>query len=351
MYNIVLYQELESAGVPTRTIRQALRCCLLKLCSGVYSVIAECGLTAHHRIASFIDDRGWTELHEKTPIDELREDYSYLDLLRCLRIRYYPRYREDDTIWGASAAMLHGIPLFGIDSGPVSVAHPRHYSKTSEVHRSTRSVAEEDCSHQAQLRLTTPIRTSLDLVGLRGQRAGFAAMEFVLRKMVLNQLGSPNLRFGYPPEIDRLARGQIVDNWMPAIKRLRTGQATARRMADALDPKSESIAESYCSFNLHALNLRGLQQQVKIYDERGFVSRNDFMDKETMTILEVDGVDKYVKVGRGLMNKESDQHNRLLALGFTVVRFKFKELLNLSTFSAKLFAQAPKLRQLVRVAR
>lgn len=31
MYNIVLYQELESAGVPTRTIRQALRCCLLKL--------------------------------------------------------------------------------------------------------------------------------------------------------------------------------------------------------------------------------------------------------------------------------------------------------------------------------
>ena len=63
MYNIVFFRELESAGVSTRTIRQAQKCCLLKLCSGVYTVILVCGDDSHHRIARFIEDTAWTDRH------------------------------------------------------------------------------------------------------------------------------------------------------------------------------------------------------------------------------------------------------------------------------------------------
>lgn len=350
MYNIVLYRELESAGVSTRTIKQAQECCLLKLCNGVYSVTSECGVDGHRRIAHFIEDSDWTERHRTATSGELWDDFTYRELLRRLRIRYYPHYRDDDVIWGASAAMLHRIPLYGIDSGPISAVHPSHYYKSREIHRSNRLIAPPDHSRQSHLDVTTPIRTGLDLIHLRGQQSGFAAMEFVLRQALFALLNVPNLKYGYPPEFTRLAREELVEHWHPAIGRLTTGQRTAQRMADALNPKSESIAESYCSFNLHALNLGGLNQQVTIFDDAGFVSRNDFVHEATMTILEVDGLGKYVKVGRELMHKESVQHNRLLALGYTIVRFRFKELLNLSMFSTKLFTQAPKLRKFIGAA-
>lgn len=345
MYNIVFFRELESAGVSTRTIRQAQKCCLLKLCSGVYTVILVCGDDSHHRIARFIEDTAWTDRHARTPQQELQDDYHYRELLRRLRILHYPRYRADDTVWGKSAAMLHGIPLFGIDSGPISVVHPRHSSKTREIHRSNRFVDDADRIGHSHLEVTSPIRTSLDLIRIRGQQEGFAAMEFVLRQGLFARFSAFEPKFGYPPEFLRLARRELVDNWYPVVGRLTTGQATARRMSDALNPKSESIAESYCSFNLKALRVGGFDQQVTIYDDLGFVSRTDFVHRATMTILEVDGVGKYVKVGRELMNRESDQHNRLLGLGYTVVRFRFKELLNLSVFATKLFSQAPELRK------
>lgn len=345
MYNIVFYRELESAGVSTRLIRQAQECCLLKLCNGVYTVTLVCGIDSHRRIARFVEDTAWTDRHWATPPQELRNDYHYQELLRRLRILHYPRYRADDTIWGTSAAMLQNIPLLGIDAGPISVAHPRSSSKTREIHRSNRLVGRADRIRHLHLELTPPVRTSLDLIHIRGQQAGFAAMETVLRQVLLTRYGAIEPKFGYPPDFLRLARGELVDNWYSVIERLTTGQATARRMCDALNPKSESIAESYCSFDLKALDIDGFDQQVKIYDDAGFVSRTDFVHRETMTILEADGVGKYIKVGRELMNRESDQHNRLLALGYTVVRFRFKELLNLSVFATKLFSQTPELRK------
>src|SRR5699024_12804559 len=46
----------------------------------------------------------------------------------------------------------------------------------------------------------------------------------------------------------------------------------------------------------------------------------------------VDGTQKYADGGFDTMNKESRQHNRLLAMGYKVIRFKFNEVMSLFTF-------------------
>ena len=49
-------------------------------------------------------------------------------------------------------------------------------------------------------------------------------------------------------------------------------------------------------------------------------------------------------IGFDVMNKESRQHNRLLAMGYKVVRFKFNEVLEAKKFGQKLFQQVPELK-------
>lgn len=306
---------------------------------------AHCSNSAHRKIARFIDDPSWTELHSQKTRAQLRDDFSYQEQLRRLRVLSYSRYRSSDTVWGTSAALLHGIPLFGVKSGPIFVVHPTSGSRSTEIIRTVRTVDKADQCAFSHLVITRPIRTSLDLVRQEGQQAGFAAMEAVLRTSVLDVEGELNLRFGYPSWFRELARKQIVENWYPTITRLPTGHATARRMADSLNPVSESIAESFCSFDLHALQISGFEQQMNIYDARGFVGRVDFVHEETQTIVEVDGTGKYLAEGREAMNRESDRHNRLLSLGYTVIRMRFKDLLHLNTFATKLYAQAPELRK------
>lgn len=344
MYNIVHYRELMSAGVSTRVIRHAQGCCLHRLCRGVYTIRLQCSNSAHRGFARFIDDPDWIGFHmQKTPA-QLKEDFSYQEQLRRLRVLSYARYRKDDVLWGSSAALIHRIPLFGVRPGPILVAHPTSSSRSVEITRNVRVVAEADRCTVSHLVVTHPIRTALDLVRSEGQQAGFAAMESVLRTSILGVDREHDLRFGYPPEFRRLARDRVVESWYPAIARLTIGHATARRMVDSLNPMSESIAESFCSFNLHAVKVTGFDQQVNICDARGFVARVDFVHEATRTIIEVDGIGKYLLEGREAMNKESDRHNRLLSLGYTVIRMRFKDLLHLNTFSTKLFAQAPELR-------
>lgn len=351
MYNIVYSKDLVSAGVSTRVIRRAQICCLLRLCSGVYTILRRCANSAHRKIARFIDDPEWIDLHvQKTPA-QLNDDFAYQEQLRRLRILSYPRYRHDDVLWGTSAALVHRIPMFGVESTPISVVHPSSTSRSNEINRHLRVIDEADRCVHSHLVLTRPIRTALDLVRDRGQQAGFAAMESVLRASLIGVEEEHDLRFGYPPGLQRLARETVVDSWYPAIGRLSSGQATARRMADSLNPKSESIAESFCSINIQALKISGFEQQVSIRDASGFVARVDFVHKATKTIIEVDGIGKYLLEGRAAMRKESDRHNRLLSLGYTVIRMRFKDLLHLNTFSTKLFAQASELRKFASATR
>ncbi len=110
---------------------------------------------------------------------------------------------------------------------------------------------------------------------------------------------------------------------------------------------SESLAESYCSFNFNVLKLKGFTQQAVVTDSRGFISRVDFLHEATRTIIAVDGSGKYALVGSSLLRREGEQQNRLLGAGYKVIHLAFRDLLNISDFSAKIFSQAPGLKRFV----
>ena len=74
------------------------------------------------------------------------------------------------------------------------------------------------------------------------------------------------------------------------------------------------------------------------------LTRLDFLLRDDRVAIYVDGTQKYVDGGFDVMSKESRQQNRLLSMGYRVVRFTFNEVLEPKSFGQKLFRQVPDLR-------
>ncbi|WP_155807407.1 hypothetical protein [Brevibacterium sp. VCM10] len=77
MKNTIYREEISAASIYSNTIKSALDCCLIRLCRGVYSVIRECRVKDHSRIAALISDLDWINFHvDRTPSD-LKHDFRY----------------------------------------------------------------------------------------------------------------------------------------------------------------------------------------------------------------------------------------------------------------------------------
>lgn len=342
--NVVYFQDLRNVGISTTDIRGALDCCLKKLSRGVYSVIRRWNVSSHQRFSVFATDIAWLEQHEAGLTREPDQVRRYEEHLKRLQIIHYPHFRPDDIVCGVSAARLHRIGMFNEPDQPVSVFHPAASTRTSELVRRRRTIAAEDICTVAGLRVTTPVRTALDLRSELGNAAGFAAMEQVLRRRMLGDDEDLIFRLGYPPTLLGDVPQTQIDLFLEPIIRLAKGKKVASKLARLASPLSESYAESRAAFNLHLLGLSDFAQQIEILDGGRLLTRLDFLLREDQVALYVDGSQKYVDGGFDLMNKESRQHNRLLAMGYKVVRFKFNEAQSPKQFGEKLFHQAPELR-------
>lgn len=136
----------------------------------------------------------------------------------------------------------------------------------------------------------------------------------------------------------------MEEHFAPVLARLPKGRARAARLIGRIGARSESYAESRCSYNLSLLGLCGFEQQVQVHEKGRLVARVDFMDRVAKTVLFVDGAAKYVENGGARLQKEATQFNRLVALGYRIVRFTFAEVMDLEAFATKLYGQAPWLR-------
>lgn len=345
MYNVIYFQDLRATGAATTEIRSALGCCLLKLDRGVYSVIRRCKDSSHWRFARFALDEAWLEYHEAGRHRERSQQRKYREHLDRLRIFHYPRYRSGDVVWGVSAAKLHRVGLFDVPTQPVNVAHPVSSSRTGSLIRRRISVCAEDISEVEGIRVTSPAKTALTLKTALGPAAAFAAMEQVLRWSMFGTDEEAIFKAGYPPHVMSLVPDAVEGLFGPPIARMSRGRHGARKLSALVTPLSESLAESRASFNLHLLGLHDFVQQFDVKEGYRTMTRLDFLFPDCGAALYVDGTQKYVDGGFAVMNKESWQHNRLLAMGYKVIRFKFAEVMNLATFSRKLFDQAPELKQ------
>lgn len=345
MYNVVYFQDLRATGAATTEIRSALGCCLLKLDRGVYSVIRRCKVSSHRRFTRFGIDEAWMDYHETGRHRERSQQWKYREHLDRLRILHYPQYRSGDVVWGVSAAKLHRMGLFDVPDQPVNVAHPVSSSRTGSLIRRRISVRAEDISEVDGIRVTTPAKTALALKTALGPAAAFAAMEQVLRWSMLGTDEEAIFKAGYPPQIMSLVPDAVDGLFGPPIARMARGMQSARRLATLITPLSESYAESRASLNLHLIGLHDFVQQFDVKEGYRTMTRLDFLLEDSGIALYVDGTQKYVEGGFGVMNKESWQQNRLLSMGYKVIRFKFAEVMNVATFSRKLFDQAPELKR------
>ncbi|WP_181272511.1 hypothetical protein [Brevibacterium sediminis] len=343
--NVVYFTDLRNAGASSADIRSALGCCLRKLSRGVYTVVSRCEVRAHRYLSPFATDSDWMTYHEEGRDKERSQQRRYEANLKRLQVLHYPHYRAGDIVFGISAARLHRIGMFDEPDEPVSVFHPISSTKSPELIRRRRTIAAEDVSEAEGLRVTTPARTALDLRAELGSAAAFAAMEQVVRWHLLGDDEDLIFRLGYPAHLLDEVPGAVAALFAAPIDRLARGAKVAARLVSLASPLSESYLESRAAFNLHLLGLHDFVQQVDIADGRRLLTRLDFLFRDDRVALYVDGTQKYVDGGFDVMNKESRQHNRLLAMGYKIVRFKFNEVLDPKTFGQKLFLQAPELRR------
>ncbi|MDV8023449.1 hypothetical protein [Rhodococcus sp. IEGM 1330] len=109
------------------------------------------------------------------------------------------------------------------------------------------------------------------------------------------------------------------------------GNRMARRVAEFMDGRSESVGESRARVVLHQLGYTP-QLQVRIVDDRGFVGRVDFDLPDIESVLEFDGKVKYgryVPVGKSAADvlwDEKRREDRIRATGRQVVRIAWSDL-------------------------
>ena len=350
MYNVVRTVQLRSVGVTSPVIKQALGCCLTKLSFGVYSITQRCTDRRHAMIRSLITDLDWIRVNNQHRQKQAKDrDFDYEAIVQKLKISSYPNFREGDVIVGVSSAVIHDLPLYRPPFNRIVVAHPTAHLTGPLVTRVTRKIPPCDTVSIGKMVLTRPARAAMELIPEMGEPAAFAALDAVTRREVFGSEEEADraARFGYHSDTAQWTRQVIETVLQPVAERLTRHRKRALRLVEHTSALSESYAESRARLNLITLRVHGFEPQVDVYEGQRHIARVDFMHRESKTVLLVDGTTKYVQHGFDRMQKETDQYNKLISLGYTVIRVNFHEVIDLEVFTTKLFGQAPTLRSYI----
>lgn len=106
------------------------------------------------------------------------------------------------------------------------------------------------------------------------------------------------------------------------------GSRSAARVAELTSELSESPGESSCRLVFAALGLPQPEQQVRIFDEQGWlIARVDFLFRARKVVVAFDGDVKYGGAdGRDALIKEKRREDALRARGYRVVRLTWADL-------------------------
>jgi hypothetical protein len=168
---------------------------------------------------------------------------------------------------------------YGRDYAVVPTALPLHHRSTSRG-----------------LDATSPARTIVDVARRHPFVAAVVVADSLLRRTYVNR-----------GDLERV----LCDCWnWPGID-------AAVAVVGFADGRAESFLESVGRVCLSRHGLHP-EPQVQIFDEHGFVARADFLFRAHWTILEVDGLSKYLD--QAALVAEKLRQEQLERLGFVVVR-------------------------------
>ena len=159
-----------------------------------------------------------------------------------------------------SAAWLHGIDLHAPDERftvpeleVVSLRH-RNAVRRAGVYGATRDLTSRDITHRGGLRLTTALRTALDLACLRGGPPALAALDAFMRAFAFT-------RDDFERELPRYRR--------------RRGVVQLRRLIPLATPLAESPGESWLRALLLQHGFPVPEPQIEFWDHGRLVARAD----------------------------------------------------------------------------
>jgi hypothetical protein len=224
-----------------------------------------------------------------------------------------PQLREGAVVSHASAAVLHGLPVWSRAIDRVHVTRNRSGGgkRRSLVQVHASPLGDEDVVSVGGIDVTSLTRTVLDLCRTIPFEQAVAAGDWALR------LGVPAhaleealaLREGWP------------------------GTRQARRALAFLDRRSESAGESVSRVRIHEAGLPAPVPQREIYGSDGrLVGRVDFCWEEQQTVGEFDGKIKYgrlLKPGQAVeevLFEEKRREDALRDLGWQIVRWLWADL-------------------------
>lgn len=239
---------------------------------------------------------------------------------------------EKPTIFARhSAASVWGVPTIGAshpvqaltltnDGGRSRAGVRRHFAAPSGL----------DVVRRDGLLVTSRVRTVLDLAAFTPFAEAVVPLDHVFRPVAAAQLpalGKDDLRAGI---------GSIYS------------AARQRRIHAALDfadARSGSAGESYSRSLMHLAGFEVPVLQQELRDEQGLIGYADFCWKRARVVGEFDGEEKYLKPGylRGrtpsqAVVEEKYREDRIRALGFSVVRWVWADLMQPGRLERKLAA-------------
>lgn len=201
-----------------------------------------------------------------------------------------------------TAAWLHGVDVYGLTDKEILPAvevcalRGRAVTELAGVDGRTRDLEPRDVMTIGGVRVTTPLRTALDLACCLGRHRALGAL-------------------------DQFMRHHGVTIWEMRRELLRyfrrRGVLQARELVPLADPRAESVRESWVRLELHDAELPAPVPQYRVYCSDARYYRLDLAYPAHRVVVEYDGEEFHDSVDR----RESDRRRRawLRDHGWTVI--------------------------------
>jgi very-short-patch-repair endonuclease len=245
----------------------------------------------------YVEPGGWPA--EEQPWERARR--LHILMTRAVVDRMGP----DAVVSHQSAAVLHGLPTWGLDLSRVHLTRAANRTRsdtTTVVHRSP--LEADEVMEVDGIRVTTPARSIAAAACVSSYEVGVVLGDAALHQRLIT-----------PDHL--VAAADRHQHWIgsPAAR-------TAARFADGL---SESVGESRLRVLMANQGLPAPSLQVVIRDQHGrVIGRVDFLLFGRL-IVEFDGAQKYGD-GADAILAEKSREDRLRARGYRVVRTSWGDL-------------------------
>jgi hypothetical protein len=245
----------------------------------------------------YVEPEDWPA--DETPWDRARR--THLLAIRAVTARF----GADVVVSHQSAAVLHGLPLWGLDLSRVHVTRPSRRTRSERtviVHRS--ALEDDETTLIDGIRVTTVGRSVAETTASSSYEVGV-----VLADAALHQ--------GLVSADELVTTADRFPQW--------TGSPAARAAARFADGLSESVGESRTRVLMANAGMPKPRLQVVIRDQNGgFVARVDILVDEELAV-EFDGEYKYGGNPDAVL-AEKWREDRIRACDYRVARVSWSDL-------------------------